>query len=240
MRVDLRACSIALPLALLLAACSRAPEPSAPSAAAAASAAETQAAKELALYRDLEQQGSWELAAPIGKGIVARFPQSAAAKEVQETLADTSAKATAMATQRRLERLWSYQSGQESGGQQNTASIYSNDANSAERVRLVLRRHSEWGQSVYLFGSGKGFECRGTCILAVRFDDQPAQKFKAYLPPTGETAIFISDDKGFIAKLAAAQKLQIGVVEKDKGPRTLTFEVGGFDATKFPPVAKKK
>lgn len=241
MRVHLRACRFALPLAaLLLVACSRAPEPAATPAPAAPSAAEAQAAKELALYRNLQQQGSWELAAPIGKEIVARFPQSAAAKEVSETLADTTAKATAMSRRRRLERLWSYQSGQESGGEQNTASIYSDDANAAERVRLVLRRHSEWGQSTYLFGSGKGFECRATCILAVRFDEQPAQKFKAYLPQTGEAAIFISDDKGFIAKLAAAQKIRIGVVEQGKGPRTLTFEVGGFDPAKFPPLAKKK
>lgn len=241
MRIHRCAIHLVLPLAaLLLAACSPAPAPPSATTTPAPSAAEVQAAKELVLYRDLQQQQSWELAAPIGKEIVARFPQSAAAKEVAETLDDTVAKATALATHRRLERLWSYQPGKESGGEQNTASIYSSDVASGDRVRLVLRRHSEWGQSVYLFGSGKGFDCRGTCTLGVRFDEQPAQKLKAYLPPTGEAAIFISDDKGFIAKLSKAQKIRIDVTEKGKAARTLTFEVGGFDAEKFPPLAKGK
>ena len=239
MRVHRRAIHFALPLAaLLLAACSPSPEPAPQSSAAPVSAADAQAAKELDLYRDLLKQQSWELAAPIGKEIVARFPQSPAAKEVGQTLADTTARATALVTRRRLERLWSYQSGKESGGTQDTASIYSSD--SGDRVRLVLRRHSEWGQSAYLFGSGKGFDCRGTCTLNVKFDDQPAQKLKAYLPPTGEAAIFISDDRGFIARLAKAQKIRIDVAEKGRQPRTLTFEVGGFDAARFPPLAKGK
>lgn len=242
MRIDRRVIHLSLGLAALLgAACSPSPSSStAPGAqpAAAPSAAEAQAAKELELYRTLIQQESWELAAPIGREIVARFPQTPAAEEVKKNLDDTVAKADALVTRRRLERLWSYQSGKESGGAQSTASIYSSD--SGERVRLVLRRHSEWGQSAYLFGSGKGFECRGTCTLATRFDDQPEQKLKAYLPPTGEPAIFISDDKGFIAKLAKAQKIRIAVREKGKDARTLTFEVGGFDAAKFAPLAKKK
>lgn len=239
MRIHRRSIHLVLPLAAaLLAACSPAPAPQ-PSAAAA-SATEAQAAKELALYRTLQQQQSWELAAPIGKEIVERFPDSAAAKEVAQTLDDTTSKATALSTQRRLERLWSYQSGKESGGEQNTASIYSSDVATGDRVRLVLRRHSEWGQSAYLFGSGKGFDCRGTCTLGVRFDEQPAQKLKAYLPPTGEAAIFISDDKGFIAKLSKAQKIRIDVREKGKAPRTLTFEVGGFDPEKFAVLARKK
>ncbi len=223
--------------ALVLAACSKseAPLPQ----AAPAPALEAQGQKELELYRKLQLEKSYELAAPIGKEIVAKYPQSAAAKEVQITLADASAKADAITTQRRLERLWSYQSGKESGGEQNTASIYSKDAVTAERVRLVLRRHSAWGQSAYLFGSGKGFECGGGCSLNMRFDDQAPKRMKAYLPETGEPAIFISDDKAFIERLDAAQAISIDVIEKGRGARTQVFEVGGFDATKFPLVKKK-
>ena len=240
MRPDPRTCHLAALLAAsLLAACSRSPAPAPPLTPPAPSASDAQAAKELALYRDLQQQGAWELAAPIGKEIVARFPRSAAANEVAETLDDTTAKAAAVATRRRLERLWTYQAGKESGGTQDTASIYSSDRAEADRVRLILRRHSEWGQSAYLFG-GKGFECRGTCLLKVQFDDQPAQKIKAHLPPTGEPAMFISDDTAFIAKLTSAQKIRIDVTEKGKPPRTLTFEVGGFDPAKFPPLVKTK
>jgi len=225
-----------LAAAVLAAACSKNEAP-APAAAPAAPAADPRLTKALELYRQLQQEKNWELAAPIGREIVEKYPGTPAAKEVQETLTDTSAKADAIVTRRRLERLWIYQSGKESGGEQNTASIYSSDASDRDRVRLILRRHSAWGQSAYLFGSGKGFECRGTCTLSARFDDQP-QKLKAYLPPTGEPALFIEDDKAFIAKLTKAQKITVDVTEKGKAPRTLTFEVGGFDPAKFPPLAK--
>ncbi len=227
-------------LAGLLAACSQSQAPPAgQQAAAAASAGEVQADKELALYRTLREQQSWELAAPIGQEIVDKYPASSAAKEVAATLAETRTKATELTARRRLERLWIYQSGKESGGDQNSASIYSSDVAASDRVRLVLRRHSAWGQSVYLYRDGKGFECRGTCSLSVRFDDEP-QKIKAYLPKSGEPAMFIKDDKAFLARMQKAQKIQIDVIEKDKGPRTLIFEVGGFDPAKWPALAARK
>ncbi|HEY0179386.1 MAG TPA: hypothetical protein VGC30_07120 [Dokdonella sp.] len=225
-------------LAALVAACSPTPSPAPVPSQPAAPAVDPQLAKSLELYRKLQQEQSWELAAPIGQEIVAKYPRSAAANEVQETLADATAKANAIVTRRRLERLWSYQTGKESGGDQSTASIYSSDAAAEKRVRLVLRRHSAWGQSVYLFGSGKGFQCGGDCTLNVRFDDEPL-RMKAYAPPTGEPAVFIRDDKRFLAKLAGVQKIAIDVTEIGKPPRTLVFEVGGFDATKFPPLAKR-
>lgn len=234
---------VALCAAALMAACSKSPQPESVSASASAPAAapavNPQAAKALDLYRQLREQKNWEPAVAVGQEVVAKYPNTPAANEVQQTLADTTAQATAQATHRRLERLWSYQSGKESGGEQSTASIYSSDTSADDRVRLILRRHSAWGQSAYLFGGGKGFECRGTCSLAVRFDGQ-AQKIKAYLPPTGEPALFISDDKALIAKLHGTQKLSIDVTEKGKPPRTLVFEVGGYDADKFLPLAKKK
>ncbi len=231
--------------AMLVAACSPSQPPStaapgaAPAAPATAPAADAQQTKSLELYRTLRKEQQWELAAPIGKEVVDKWPGSGAAKEVQETLADATAKATEIAARRRLVAMWSYQAGKESGGDQVTASIYSSDLAADKRVRLILRRHSAWGQSVYLFGGGKGFECKGTCSLAARFDDKP-QKIAAYLPDTGEPALFIKDDKGFLAKLAGTQKLSIDVTEKGKPSRTLVFEVGGYDAAKFPPLAKKK
>lgn len=230
-------------LILLIAAavsggCSQSPAPL-PPAAPAAPGADAQLTKALALYRSLLQDKSWESAASVGQDIASRYPGSAAANEVKQTLADTTAQATALTTQRRLQRLWSYQSGKESGGNQSTASIYSNDSAAADRVRLILRRHSAWGQSAYLYDSGNGFECRGTCSLKLRIDDQPEQRIKAYLPPTGEPALFISDDKAFIAKLGKAQKISIDVVGKSRGAHTLVFDVGGYDAARFLPLPKK-
>lgn len=238
-RNHLNPCLAWLILAALMTACSQSTPTPEQQATAAASASEVQANKELALYRTLREQESWELAAPIGQEIVTRFPDTAAAREVTATLSETKSKGGELTARRRLERLWIYQSGKESGGDQNSASIYSSDRSPADRVRLVLRHHSDWGQSVYLFGAGKGFECRGNCTLAVRFDDK-AQGIKAYLPKTGEAAMFIRDDKAFLERMQKALTVAIDVTEKGKDPRTLVFEVGGFDPAKWSPLVKQK
>ena len=220
----------------VLSACSNsnAPAPPQDAAKAAPVAADPRAAKGLAMYRELLQSKSYELAGPIGQEIVQNYPNSPEAKEVRETLPDTVAKGTAITTRRRLERLWIYQEGKESGGDQVTASIYSSQPANEGRVRLVLRRHSAWGQSAYLFGDGKGFDCaKSDCTITARFDDGAPQKLKAHLPETGEPAIFISDDRAFIAKMAKTQKISVDVVEKGKGAQTLVFEVGGYEAGKF-------
>jgi hypothetical protein len=232
------ACSVFAVAAALLAACSDKNAPPPAPAATAQPAANAQAAKSLEMYHQLLQSNSYELAGPIGQEIVAKYPGSSEAKEVQETLADTVAKAEAITTRRRLERLWIYQSGKESGGDQFTASIY-NSQPVGDRVRLVLRRHSAWGQSAYLFGSGKGFECGRNCTLAVRIDDAPPEKIKAHLPETGEPAIFISDDRAFIAKMDKAQKISFDVTPKGKGSETLIYEVGGYAPDKFGTPPKK-
>ncbi|HEX5124206.1 MAG TPA: hypothetical protein VFV97_13240 [Rhodanobacteraceae bacterium] len=226
--------------ASLLAACSdKSAQPPAQAAAAAQQPAQTaQAAKSLEMYRQLLQSASYELAGPIGQEIVAKYPGSPEAKEVQETLTDTLAKAEAITSRRRLERLWIYQSGKESGGDQTTASIY-NSQPGTDHVRLILRRHSQWGQSVYLFGSGKGFECGKSCTITTHFDDLPPDKIKAYAPPTGEPAVFITDDKAFISKMDKAEKVAFDVTPKGKTPETLVYEVAGYDGAKFGMPEKK-
>ncbi|MGA8277542.1 MAG: hypothetical protein WB784_05040 [Rhodanobacteraceae bacterium] len=205
----------------------------------AAQAVQAQANRELAMYRSLLAKKNYELAAPIGQEIAARFARTTAAVEVQKTLADVVAKAKASSEQRRMKRLWSYQSGTESGGVQNTASIYSSEPQGLnDRIRLVLRRHSQWGQSVYLFGHGAGFVCAGKCSLAIHFDDKPPRRFRAYLPPTGEPALFIEDDARFISEMQKAHKLWLDVTLKDKGSQRVVIEVGGYDASKFPELPK--
>jgi len=232
------ACSVFVLSGSLLAACSDRNAPPPAPAAAARPAVDAQAAKSLDMYRQLLQSGSFELAGPIGQEIVAKYPGSPEAKEVQETLTDTLAKADAITKRRRLEKLWIYQSGKESGGDQTTASIYNSQPGS-DHVRLILRRHSQWGQSVYLFGSGKGFECGKACAVTTHFDDGAPEKLKAYAPATGEPAIFISDDKAFIAKMDKAEKVSFDVTPKGKTPETLVYEVGGYAGDKFGTPAKK-
>jgi hypothetical protein len=235
------ACPMLVVAALLLAACSdKKPAPPASTAGATSTdvAANAQAEKSLDMYHQLLQSKSYELAGPIGQEIVAKYPNSSEAKEVKETLADTLAKAEAITSRRRLEKLWIYQSGKESGGEQTTASIY-NSQPGTDHVRLILRRHSQWGQSVYLFGSGKGFECGKSCAITTHFDDAAPVKLKAYAPETGEPAIFISDDRAFIAKMGKAEKISFDVTPKGKAPETLVYEVGGYASDKFGTPLKK-
>jgi len=229
--------------ALLIAACTdkSAAPPAAPAGPTPAQQqANAQAAKAIAMYRDLLQSKSYELAGPIGQEIVDKYPGTAEAKEVQVTLADTVAKAGAMTTRRRLERLWIYQEGKESGGEQTTASIYDSGPSVNDRVRLVLRRHSAWGQSAYLFADGsKGFECSKPCTITAHFGSAPPVKLKAHLPETGEPAIFISDDRDFIARMDKAEKLVLDVTLKGHGAQSLTYEVGGYQPEKFGTPPKK-
>lgn len=123
-----------------------------------------------------------------------------------------------------------------SGGRQSTASIYSNGAPGGERVRLVLRRHTEWGQSVFLYGQEPGYTCAKECRVSARFDDDKEKRYLGSIPPTGEPAIFIEEDKAFIARLEKAKRVSIDTEQKGSGSRTLVFDVGGYDPARFKPL----
>jgi hypothetical protein len=220
------------------AGCSQGSAPTpAQSAAPAQPAPQADAAKKLALYNAMLNDHRDDLAAPIGEEIVSDYPNTPAAAEVQKTLPGIQAKAKAKAEADRLAGLWQYLTGMQSGGKQITASITSSKPSGEAAVRLILRRHSKWGQSVYLFGSGRGFVCKGECAVPMRFDGKP-EKWKAYLPKTGEPALFIEDDSRFIRAMEKAGVIEMDVVTRDHGKETLTFEVGGFDPAKFPELKK--
>jgi hypothetical protein len=225
---------------LTLAACSSSQPPAGPSpdaAAAAAAARDAAAAKDLAMYEQLRTLGNLELAAPIGRQLLAKYPGTAAAAQVQKTLAEVESVAKDAGEKRRLAALWLYQSGMMEGGAQNTATI-APSVPSGNPVRLILRRHADWGQSVYLFGTPPGFICASDCRVSVTFDDAAPQNLRASLPPTGEPAMFIEDDAIFLAKMAKARTVAIQATPKGKPAYVLKFDVGGFDAAKWPEVAK--
>ncbi|TAN04937.1 MAG: hypothetical protein EPN38_11850 [Rhodanobacteraceae bacterium] len=224
---------------LLLAACSQqAPAPAAPSASAQAATNAAAAAKELKLYRDMLAKNAPELAAPVGQDLVQKYPGTPAAAEVQKSLAQVEATAKANATHARLASLWYYQTA-DVDGLQHTASTYSQPY-SPDSTRLVLRRHVKWGLSVYLFApdGSKGFVCKGNCKIPMQFDGK-RETWTGYLPKTGEPAMFINDDKRFIAALEKAQTIIMNVTGKDHGPETLKYEVAGYDPAKFTPLPKK-
>lgn len=219
--------------------CSQGSAPAPTQASAPAqSVPQADAAKKLALYKAMLNDHRDDLAAPIGEEIVSDYPNTPAAAEVQKTLPGIQAKAKAKAEHDRLVALWLYQTGMQSGGKQITASITSSKPGGDAAVRLILRRHSKWGQSVYLFGSGSGFVCKAQCEVPMRFDGKP-EKWKAYLPKTGEPALFIKDDSRFIKAMEQARVIEMDVVSKDHGKEALTFEVGGYDPAKFPELPKK-
>ena len=232
---------IAVSAFALVSACSQqgTPPPAAPSASAQAAANEAAADKEFKLYQQMLAEHSDELAAPVGEEIIRKYPGTSAAAEVQKTLPNIQAAAKAKAEHDRLANLWYYQTANVDG-LQHTASIYSAPA-SANSVRLVLRRHVKWGQSVYLFApdGSKGFVCKGECNVTMRFDGK-RETWKAYLPKTGEPAMFIKDDKRFIAALQKAKVIEMDVTSREHGKETLKFEVGGYDPAKFLPLPKKK
>lgn len=228
---------------LLLAACSQ-QDQNTPSPQEAAKAQAQQMAQEanrqLQTYQQALQQKNDELAAQIGEAIVQQFPASDAATQVKQTLPDVEQRAKASADKRRLAALWSYQVGPMEGGTQSTASLYSTRPSGDRAIRLVLRRHTQWGQSVFLFGIGHGFACKGNCTVPAQFDDK-SHPLRAFLPTTGsEPAIFIRDDKPFIEAMEKAKRITMTVTTRDGDKQEVLFEVGGFDPAKWAPLSSKK
>ena len=215
---------------LLLAACS--PQSSAPAPTAQQQKTQADAAaanRNLNLYRQMLKLHNDEMVVTMGKDIVSRFPDSDAAKEVQQTLPAIEKRYVANRENSRLAALWTYQVAPMAGGTQSTASIYSSQRGDENPVRLVLRRHTKWGQSAFLYGSKPGFLCRGNCSISGKADGKPV-RIKAYSPDGGEPALMIRDDQAFIALLEKTKELDLDVTMLDgKKDETLVYEVGGFD-----------
>ncbi|MBM7126053.1 hypothetical protein ACFFJT_02880 [Dyella flava] len=228
---------------LVLTACSQQDQSAAPSQADAAQAQAQAEAKEandqLQTYRQMLQMKNDEMASGLGQEIVQRFPNSAAAKEVQQTLPEVEQRWKETSEKHRLAALWTYQVGPMEGGTQSTASLYTTAPSGDRAVRLVLRRHTKWGQSVFLFGSGHGFVCKGNCMIQAQFDGK-SHPLRAFLPTTGnEPAIFIRDDKPFIEAMEKTRRITMDVEMQDGGKQTLVFETGGFNPSQWSELGKK-
>ncbi|MEO7072323.1 MAG: hypothetical protein ABI300_04895 [Rhodanobacter sp.] len=219
--------------AWILAGCSPQGGPAVPDAQSQAQADAANANTNLETYRQLLRIHNDEMAVTMGKDIVKRFPDSAAAREVQQTLPEIDKRYTQTREKNRLAALWVYQVAPMAGGTQSTASIRNSEPAGAEPVQLVLRRHTKWGQNVFLYGSGHGFVCRGNCTLPVTVDGK-AIRIKAFAPSTGEPALMIRDDKALLTLLAKAHRIVIDVTLVDgEKKQSLVYEVGGFDPAKW-------
>ena len=229
--------------AVLLAGCQQGPTAAQREAAAqqqAAAQRAAQAQQELNLYREMLARNDLQLAASMGRQIEQMYPGTPAAAEVGKSLPGVAAQAAQQAERRRLAALWDYQVGVPmAGGTQNTATINDTRGDGTQGdIQLVLRRHSQWGQSVYLYGQAPGFVCKGVCRVPIAVDGGKAQGWAAYLPPTGEPALFIKDDARFIAMLEKAKTLVVDADLKHGGTRALKYEVAGFKPKDFPPLAR--
>ncbi len=224
---------------VLLTACSQQPgTPAANAEQQKAQADAATAARNLATYRQLLKLHNDEMVVTMGKDIVSRFPDSEAAKEVGQTLPAVEQRYEENHEKNRLAALWAYQVAPMAGGTQSTASLYSSRRGDDEQVRLVLRRHTSWGQSAFLYGSKPGFLCRGNCTISGKADGKPV-RIMAFAPQGGEPALMIRDDKIFIALLKKTRELDLDVTLLDgKKDETLVFEVGGLDPAKWQSLDK--
>lgn len=227
-----------LVVVLTVAACSQGPTP-AQQATAKKAANEAAAQKKLDSFHKLLAMKRTDLAVAQGHIIDDNFPGTAAAASVAKALPALEAKVAKSTNARRLAGLWLYQVSPMAGGTQSTASIY-NTRPEGVRVHLVLRRHTKWGTSAFLYDQpDKGFVCHKRCNVVMHFDGH-RHVYKGYLPDGSEPAMFIKDYKGFIARLKKADKVTMEVTIKGRHVQTLVYETGGFDAAKWKPAKAGK
>jgi hypothetical protein len=187
-------------------------------------------------YVQARDAGQYELAQDYANQLLHDAPDTVAAREVQATLADTGIKADEARDKRKLSQLWTYNTELLEGGGDNvvhTAAIYAtkdpNDINNDEvPVRLVLRRHPKWGRSAYLVLDHGQFDCPPGCKIPVQFDDQPQQMLASSKSDQNKQAMFIDDEETIRNILDKIRVITIKT-SVDGRPRTISFEVGGFD-----------
>lgn len=200
-------------------------------------ASEAQAAEQYALYEEARAEGNWEVALSLADFIRQTYPDTSVAGQLEPTFGEVSEQAAAIRETRRLEGLWVYHAVEEDGAMSRTAYIYSEaPGRGIAPVRLVLRAHPEWGDSVYLLPEGETprFSCENPCEVQVRFDDADSRDFEAVVSePTENHAMFIDDFDAFLAGMDEAQRVVVTTDTEDGEGVELAYEVAGFDLTRF-------
>ncbi|HTA65643.1 MAG TPA: hypothetical protein VK753_09065 [Xanthomonadaceae bacterium] len=195
------------------------------------------------LVRDYQQARAakqWDLALSYAAQLQRMAPDSALATEVQATVADTSEHAEEEHDRTKLATLWTYNVGMASGDDTDdvlsTASIAADAASDADDgippPRLVLRHDPKGGRSVDIVLDQGSFDCAAKCAVSVRFDDQPAHPFTATAPAQGGQALSIDDEPSIRESLDKVRVITIDA-SIDGKPRSLSFDVGGFDRVQF-------
>jgi hypothetical protein len=195
----------------------------------------------LASYESARSAGNWEAAESSADQLRDKYPDSQAAAKLAPGLPQVRTQAAAARELRRLRDLWDYQAVPAGKGVQRSASLYSRTVPAEEGevapapdAQLVLRDHPEWGRSAYLLLAQSRFDCGKPCVLKIRFDQLPAQAFAGKQADSGKgPALFVEDEKLFIAMLSQAQEVRIQLPKGSGAVGSLVFEVGGYEPVRF-------
>jgi len=204
-----------------------------------------QAAEEgLRRVREVQAAGQVEIAHAYALDIVQHYPQTAAAQQLRGELPALEAAATQSREVRRLAELWTYHAvdDKEAGGMVYTAYIHASSANTAApKLRLVLRRHPQWGQSVYLLMDGGDFACtKPACDAQWAADGgAPAKIVVSRAEGANPPALFIEDDAKALATVDAASRIELDIPLAGGKSERYLFEVAGLDITRLGPALKK-
>ncbi len=233
-----------LALPLLLAACDDGERQRA--AAEAAQARQMAMASELLRQLEAaEADGRPDLARAFAEDLVLRFPQTPAGKAAAQRIDALRAAADAEAEARRLRGLWTYHDVAEpkSGGRVRTGYLHGvAEVADLPPLRLVLRRHPEWGQSAYVLVNGGDFACRSEdCRATLVVDGGEGRSIHVSRAQGADPpALFIEKDAEFLAALDAAAQLTLILPLADGREARYAFEVGGFDIAELgPPIAPR-
>lgn len=189
--------------------------------------------------------GKVEIAYAYAVDVVSRYPGTQATQALAARLPALKAQADALAEARRLESLWTYHEvdDKEAGGTVYTAYIHGRidgAGASPPQLRLVLRRHPSWGQSVYLLlDSGGDFACQKECRVPLVADDAAptptlVSRAEGNIPP----ALFIEEDVKALALIENSKALRLELPLADGATHSVLFEVEALDIGKLGPAPK--
>lgn len=224
----------ALALCATLVACSEPPPPP-PTGPTLNSAAANEA---VVLFDQALADGRGQLARAYAEDILAKYPGTRAAAKVQAAMPEVEVMAAADRERTRLANMWVYHAVGEVKGTTYTAFMYETESNQLpreERPQLVLRRHPEWGQNVYILLPGARIACGARCNINLKIDDANPVRFEASQPEGAPVpAMFIEEHRRFFEVLKTARWIEIEVPIRG-GKRALRYEVSGIDLARMGP-----
>ena len=237
----MRTKGFALLLCLALAACGGGAEEGEEGGAALSAGDEAKAALMLEEYNDARQAGNPVAAEAAADRLRDKYPDSAAVRALEPTIGEVREAAQALRDTERQRKLWDYQENAAGKGVQRTATIFSRVPELGEDAppavpdaQLVLRDHPEWGRSVYLLLEQSKFSCGKPCTLQLAFDGGALETWPGKQADSGQgPALFIEDEPRFMKALPTAKTLKVVLPKGSGSLQSLSFEVAGFDPTRY-------